>query len=916
MKKTLTIIVAVLLVACFCFSLVACNNNDGSSTQQQQQQQQQQQEQQQGGGGSSTTTLTAEQEQIANAFANLASAYLPNNAGSVTQTAITSQLETIRKTDAYKGTVKSVSADIKDGECTVTIIFKNNAKKVLTVALVAADEGNTAGIEFDVGENKTDPANPDKEILGADEAIGILFNAAMATIEDAIEKGSAFVTNEGIGFSAEAYFQFNYGDLTDDLIDFALSVKGNIGFEAAKTDVAIEVKKDGDVIGGLYYDGAATSDACKLYLNVVTDENNFKYYIDNADINKIVKDIIDSASAVIDDIPAMADEDEFYSMRINKLTDLFADIGGDFDVAGIVSDILNDVLTDAVGYKTYDAVLDYVGGMKSLLKGIKLEDLPAPLNQLDLSTFQGVGGALVITAFVNNDGATAKDNTLGALELSYNVGKKDFRFNATDEVAKVYGPVNVALGVKDYSIGEQTAVIPKTVFVSEKEDDNGYTYFSPLNFEISSIVRVDNDVYDIHVSSEANPFVLQDAVATIDIDKNHEDFASVSFEMDDDFECFIVLKNGNNTYQGYASDLDFETPFGIIGDAIVGNENIFGEIVAYVNELKAMFEDDQKPAGADEVEETSDEFNPMSLVNAFNEIKALVEGWNGEVYTYGEYKDGGYYFKGEVAAAQYDAVLDIVMPKLAGLAPEDVITFRFGTTVKAPTIYANYNYNDVVKGDYTDKAVVIVTYDGEDYIALLDMTGFDFNTGKGTLVGSFEMNDTLYKGVLEIKDNGATFVYTVKEGEADDITYIDFAFNYVEDATAETPSTVTLKLKTDVEVHEYVLGAYKADDLYYFTANLDGDNTLKVYGGKGSFKYENVGKTSFNIPCIEMGCVFGWDFPASAHKVSIDSIKLESWGEAVSVSANEPAEDAKAINEFLNEVAEDVAAIFTYPVAE
>ena len=943
MKKTLTVIIALVLVLSFCFALVACNNNNGGNNNEQQQGQQQggnqqgqggdQQGQggdQQGQGGDQTgTTLTQEQENAAALLGNLAGAYVLNNASAgVTASDLQKQLEAIRKSE-YKDAIKSVSVKAAGSDYSVTIIYKNNAKKELTVTGVAADNGRKAGVDFTIGDNKD---------LGANEAIAILYNAVMATIEKAVEEGTTFSATDGFGFSGEAYFQFNYGELTSELLDYALSVKGNIGYEAKDTAAAIEVKQDGKVIGGLYYQGAAAKEDCKIYL-LINGEKTFKYYIDNADVNALVASIIEAAKDKAEDIDLPnfeegllvaaeeADEDEpFYKNRIEKLTDLFAGMGLTDDIIGIVDGILNDVLSDAIGYTngsdgtTYqvnldlDALLDFIKPMLPILaSGVDLETiLPEPLNQIKLDQFQGIGGALLITAKVLNDG------TLGGVEISYNVGKKDFRFNSTDDQPKVYGPVNVALGIKGFSLGDQTGVIPASVNTKD------YNFFSPLNFEISGDVVVNEVEYEVSVKSDANPFAIEEGVALVEVVKSEgkTPVFTASFEMfqdDNGIDCNIVIADGSKIYAGKASDLGDGTLVfaGLLAlNYTVGENSILAPIASYVMDLYVQFggelpsdengddngdyyeiidEENEEGENIDETvlpaeDEAEEEakLDVMGLVGSIGDIKDLVESWNGTVYTYGT---NPIFFEGEVNFEQYNAILALILPKLEGVVPEEVSSFKF--TEDAASVYANYN-----KGDYKDQAVVIVTYDDATYTALVDMTKFDIETGRGTLVASFTIVDKEGKTTVYAAnfDNGdwdetgiATFSYGVKEGDADEIVYVDGKVTYVENGK----STVELELLANGNTYNYTFWAENKEDLQYFGAKLSEDEEISVYGGKGYFTYENVGTTSFDIPCVEMGCSFGWDFPSGAVDVEVKSVKLVSWGETVEIKL--PAYDENAL---------------------
>ena len=168
MKKTLTMIIALLLVVCFCFSFVACNNGGGE---------------QNNNNNNSTVepgktdpkdndpagkTEEAKVTTTMDAFASFANAYLMNNDG-VTATALAKYLDAYKKDAAYKDIITGVSGkEGENGTIVLTVTFKDKTKKEIVFKSVAKDEGIHAGATFNVGENIGENA------ITADEAIGIL----------------------------------------------------------------------------------------------------------------------------------------------------------------------------------------------------------------------------------------------------------------------------------------------------------------------------------------------------------------------------------------------------------------------------------------------------------------------------------------------------------------------------------------------------------------------------------------------------------------------------------------------------------------------------------------------------------------------------------------------------------------------
>ena len=549
MKKTLIVIIAILLVLVLSFSLFACDksnknnntnsNNGGENTENSG-------TKPSGSGG--TTTNTGKQlawEELGTNEAptaqllTYADQYLTNNAteaedvSSALESALRSQLGNLDGKPIEKVAVKLEN----DGCYSLTFTYKNKDTYTYHV------EGELKARVVESGVYAGYAVTKDMDSVNFDESLGLVYNAFLRTIQQAIEDGTEFgedykasaIAGEKkkgytFGGSVEAAFMFNYGvgDGQIGPMSYGLKVYGTLGYEAADTEVAIEVidEQADEVVGGLYYQDAT------LYLNISVNDYKQKYYLDDADINAIVAGILgdiwaDECEHAYEDgyctkcgkvEPEEAEGDPFYmhSPNYKTLSKALEDLTGS-SMVGTVVNIVSPLLVSrsvAVGNDTrYIYQIDLDALIKKLLGNSVLGPMIAGavnpviesiLPDLDLGSFQGVGGTLTLSFDVTG----GRDATLAGAQVAYNVAQKDFRWNKNDTEQKLYGPINAAITVKDFAINDTTEINLNTT---------GYTYFSPMNGEITADVSyVDNNDensvlngnYKVEARAEFNPFTL------------------------------------------------------------------------------------------------------------------------------------------------------------------------------------------------------------------------------------------------------------------------------------------------------------------------------------------------------------------------------------------------------------------------
>lgn len=901
MKKTLTIILAIVLVLSVCFACVACDDKNNPTP-----------EPNPGPGPNPNpdpdpTTEPSETDLAVKAIIDsYASAWLINNAaeGDLSNNLNTALSAVVA---GYKQTVTSVKAK-KDGDSYVlTYKFKDKASTTVTLSAPAVNNGIYAGKNYAGTTAGVD----------ADTALGAVVNGVFKTIKKAMETGATF-TDNGFGFDATAYFDFHYGD-NDVAYNYGLRVAGQIGIKAEDTFAGIEVVNGTTVIGGLYYEGAAAKADCKLYLN----SGEYKYYIDNADINAIVAQLIQYIQDMINgstdepstDLAGEVAEEPFYNKEVEKLSDLLPDSAKGI-VGSLLSSVVKDVSKTTVSNGTqYQVKVDLdvlltglLGSLGSMLDSIDLSTLPAPLNQLDLSSFQGVGGTILLTAVVNADA------TLNELELSYNCGKKDFRFNKEDKEAKVYGPINVAIGIKDFEIGAQTKADVLPSFAD-------YTYFSPLNADVTVEISVAetkpetaNDAYVAHIISNVNPFAIENGVITFEVTKNGADWAVGQITT----ATGLVRANIQGTIYEFTAQEFASTGFAgivMVANTIMSENTIFTPVVNYVKDLITMF----TPAESDEPstpevpeDPTTPDVPVISGDITFDQIKqaigivdaakALIANWEASgVLTYNFKGEAitDYYLEINLDSARYNEVINLVKEYLTFINIGD---FKFDEN--AAKVYVNYNY-----GDYEKMVYVSVKYMDTTVTVKVDQSRWE---DEGLFTVTVNVNENVYQFVADwskwVEEGIANYTYTAKGVE-----YVNVTVNVFE-------STIKAVLVANDNTYNYS-GALVVDkdgeDITGGTITLVLDNvTIIVRGGNA---YANAtGSTSFGVPTFEAGVSFGWTIENSAADVTA-KVTLNSWGSTVKtpdLSAKLAGEATGNISDLIGTIVLDVIKAISITVAE
>ena len=608
MKKTLIFIIAIMLVIVLSFSLFACNKDKGNENKDNGNTADDSGTKPSGGNGGTTAgkQLSWEElgtnEAVTTQLLTYADQYLTNNATSTKDISTTLQSALQSQANALEGKpIDKVAVKLDtDGCYTVTFTYKN--KDTFTYHV----EGELEARVAEPGVYAGYAIAKDMEKVDFDTSLAVVYNAFLRTMQQAIEEAGEFgedymasaIAGEAdkgytFGGSVEAAFMFNYGagDSQIGPMSYGLRVYGTLGYDAADTEVAIEVidEQAGDVVVGLYYKDAV------LFLSIDAGDYEQKYYLDDADINAIVgamlgdiwaneceHDYVDGYCTLCGKVePEESDAEPFYEHAPNytKLSDALSDLTGGNSMVGTVVKIVAPLLDSrqvAVGSNTrYIYQIDLDALIKKLLGNSVLGPMIAGavnpviesiLPELDLGSFQGVGGTLTLSFDVTG----GKSATLAGAQVAYNVAQKDFRWNKNDTEAKLYGPVNAAITVSDFAIGDQTVE-------SAKVNTSKYTYFSPMNGEITADVSyVDeadplsdlNGEYKLIARAEFNPFTLfagddtREGAAEIILDKaNGDPFFQVYIH---DFTCIegawdstVTVYYDGEYYETLASQSDF-----------------------------------------------------------------------------------------------------------------------------------------------------------------------------------------------------------------------------------------------------------------------------------------------------------------------------------------------------------------------
>jgi len=544
--------------------------------------------------------------------------------------------------------IKSISVKLESDDCySIKFTYKNNDTYTYheegELQARVAETGVYAGYE---------KVQKSKDSNFFDTTLATVYNAALHTIRqaiaDATEFGEAYqavatgTATSGIPFggSVEAAFTVNYGVGEGQIgpMSYGLKVYGTLGYTAEETEVAIEVideSKD-TVLGGLYYKDAT------LYLDLNIGDYQQKLYLDNADINAIVGgffgmadyeapacydvlsgeyyDAHDFVNGYCTQCGAVEPQEEeqqeetepFYAKTDSKgeyveytsIKTAITELTGKQLVGTIVGIVggMFDCGSVKVGANTrYQYSLDLDAKLQMLLNNPTIGPMVSQavnpilgsiefLSELDLGSFKGIGGVLTLSFDVSGSGVNSR---LAGVQISYNAAQKDFRWNGDDDVAKVYGPINGAITISDFYIGE----VPVEI---NGEKDEEYTYFSPLNAEATAQVTLSgysddafNDTYDVTVRSAFNPFAMEDGSAEIVIEKGKdaEEFLHIYFHNVEDTWTVTTYYDGLY-YETAASDSDLfnnllEDYIKPLGDR--DSDSVISDISAYVWALVDQF---------------------------------------------------------------------------------------------------------------------------------------------------------------------------------------------------------------------------------------------------------------------------------------------------------------------------------------
>lgn len=830
MKKKLALILVLVLCVAILFTFVACKKPVDDNT-------------------DPVATITeAEATTAMNAIQELAERWLLNNAED-TYTDRSADLKTAVSDLATVGTVvpNSFRVTPSNDNASYTIIAKwGSLEKSITIDNVCNNWGDgKVGKEY----------LADEEGDTVEEVILGVYDAFMATIDDAKAKGESFL-DDGIGFNAKAYLTAGYG-VDHENIDVALQVKGNIGTTDEDTDVAIELLANDEVAYGLYFDGAAAKEDCKIY--VCAGDNYL--YLDYANVVGIITDLVGYE-------PTAAAEEE-----IDSLEDLFGeDMVGILEVVFLVLFPNGGVITTDGDVTTYQLMVDLgelIGGVQGLLVG-ELADpindiiqnlLPPPLNQLDLSSVEGIAGQLVLTVVTENDLVTDA-------EINLNIPERDFRFSATDEVSKMYGPLNFAFGVEGFNLAEQTDIIPTGDAIDDAE------YFSPLNFNFSGDVTVKavdtseetdetlvDSVFSFELLTDINPFNLDAAKGSFIITETPNGSTEAV--------NFITITYDQSTGDGYYIFKDED--FYYIDTQVLYNyidfyyaDSIEDFVENIINDILGLDDEEEPEALVVEEEPEGEEggINLDAIMSAVGDIQAWYDALvddNKVVLDIDKADLLNSDIEVSLVTADINAILAIV--NNTGLIP-----------VTIPTLTQPESIEVLFNGeDSEDVFYVNVTVEGKEYV--LEIDGSDWDANK-TVTASFSVDALDYVRVTIVYDDAST----------DEIKVVDAAQKYkvtitvevLEDEEAETPAYMTFEL--DTYITENAAGTLNG---FQFTFTNDDSKEYTVYGeGVGIWTYDFSGIADFdftfdNIPHYG----FGYEDADFCLDVDLDGFYY-NWGAA------------------------------------
>lgn len=612
MKKTIIAIIAVLLVCVLCFALFACNNNNNENSNNNQQttdtnkdknkDKDKDKDKDQDKGIERTADNMGDYEACTDLMLTYVDQYLTNNATDNLDVSTALQTAVNKQAAALAGEpISSIKVALVDGTYKISFVYKDKSTFVYydTSAEAAydftarkAERGEYAGYAF----------ASDGDSIAFLTSLADVYNAFLRTFQDAIDEGTAFGEDYKLaatggsakgytfGGSVEGAFFLNYGvgDGQIGPISYGLRLEGVLGYDAKDTEVALEVidEQANKAVVGLYYQNTT------VYLMIDVNGYSVKQYLDQADLNAIFGDVLGASFAAECEHnyvngyctkcgkvePPAKSGEPFYKHEPNytSFKDAASDLTGGNEIVGTVVGIVGALTTNRSSqisggtryqYKIeLGTLLDKILSnpvLSPLLSGVLNPITESILPQFDIGSFKGVGGDLVLSFDV-------KGEKLAGVQVSYNVAQKDFRWNKEDKESKIYGPVNVAITVKDFAIDSE-----KTITIENKSK---YEYFSPMNGEITADITyadanddsLDGD-YKLIARAEFNPFTIfrggeqRDGEAEIILDKaDGSKFAHVyihdfTYTEADGYDCTVTVYYDGKYYQTLASQSDFFT---------------------------------------------------------------------------------------------------------------------------------------------------------------------------------------------------------------------------------------------------------------------------------------------------------------------------------------------------------------------
>lgn len=828
MKKKLALILVLVLCVAVVFTMVACKDKDKDKDKDVDQ----------------TITVTEAQATAAvKALEEYAALWVLNNStdtydrGTDLRNALTQRATINTASGNAPGTVRIKSYNDESKLYTIEASW-GDVKKEFTVEAMIADWGNKVGKDYLEDATSTE----------IDVIIAAIYNAFVATYNDAEAKGQSF-SEDGIGFSGKAYFAAGYGG--SDNIGYAIQVKGNIGLTDATTALALEILDGEDgVIYGLYFKGAAVKEDCEIYLRA----GDKVLYIDNANIVTLIKGLLgveEEVATALEPIDEFGDLDE--SGMIGVVLSMLFMQGGVVDVDGDVTTYQARLDLEEL-FGNIQGLLGAIEGIGDFVDEIIEEYLPAPFNQLNLSTMEGIAGQLTITV-------VTEDGLITDAELALNMPKRDFRFSATDDVAKVYGPLNFVVGISGFSVGEQTgAIVPDFDDVKE--------YFSPLNFNFSGDVTVkavekgDTDkvlvdsVFSFELLTDINPFNLGAAKGSLVITELK---AGETEE-----EVFVIVMYDQATGDGYlvykdegAIELNTHDIFNYIVDNYGTNVEEF--ITDFIFNLFNRFED--TPIKAAEEEESK--FDIFALLDSFGPIQAWYEALVDDEKFLVEIDTADLLssvISIDLSAADFNAVIALIN-QIGLLDAIDDLT-------NPASVEVYFNVEDF-EGIFYAKVVV----DGKDYVLEIDGSNWE-DDSKCYITFSVDALEYV-KITIEYIEEDDKEVLVV---DADSVYTVIITAEVIVDPEVEEVEYMTGELEVSITKNaEGVLNGFQVT----FT-DVDNDKYYTVYGeGVAIWTYEKLSGifdlefTFDEIPHYG----FGFDSNDFSLDVDLDNLYF-NWGGA------------------------------------